>query len=116
MLFHQTPKKADAGTNTITIMIPVGATLKKVNTLNNTKAWQKTSIILTESSGTSGRGLSLLHQVPQPGARDLSWEGEIHIDPPFIYVNADFYGCDANDTLTMTVGYEMPAREPQRWW
>lgn len=116
MRFQQILKVAGAGTNRLTLNLPTGATLKKINALNATKPWQKCSLGLAEVPAGTGRGLSLLHMIPQPGDRDLSWEGEISVDAPFLYIVATFYGCDASDALTLTVGYEMPPARPRRWW
>lgn len=115
MLFQQKPKVATAGTNFVTIKLPVRTVLKKVNALNETKAWQKTSIGLFEGDDSGGRNLSLLHKVSQPGDRDLSWEGSMLLEVPFTVVGVTFYGADAADALTVTIGYERAPTKRKGW-
>lgn len=117
MLFQQLPKPATAGTNYIVYMLPVGSTLKKVNANNATKAWQKCTILVGKKADGTGEGIALIHWGVQAGNRDLSWEGELTIEAPAIYIVAVFYGADLNDTLTLTVGYELGApKEKRAWW
>lgn len=115
MLFLQKPKAATAGNNYLTFQLPVGAILKKVNVINASKEWQLITLQITEDEAGVGRGLSLVHRAPQAGTRDVSWEGEMMIEAPFIYVGALIFGCDLDDVLSLTIGYEM-APKKKGWW
>jgi len=119
MFFHQKPAVATSGENRVTFALPVGAILKQVNAQNSTKPWQDCTIQISEMEDGTGASLSLKHAEVQCGIRDVQWSGEMKIDRPYIFVGAVFSGCDANDALTLTVGYEMPPRQRgiwERWW
>lgn len=98
----------------VVLALPVGAILKQASGMNNTRSWEKVSIVLCDTQATTTaaeRQIGLVHEEIQAGSRYVTWRGEITIESPFIYLIAQFGNCTAADECWLIVGYEMPKKK-----
>ena len=91
----------------VTRILPLNSYLKNVNLYNRNRGWNRCTIAIIRhgAPSTSSESIALRHSIVQCGLKNVSWQGDIHLETDYRVVQGVILNPTAADVIAMVVGW-----------